>query len=415
MTRGRPFLESEDGQVLLLFALMFLTLLFFVGLAVDAGQLYFAKRTMQEAADAAAFGGAVVLYEGGTSSDALNAATADATKNGFSNGVANTTVTINTPPSSGAYSGNSLFVEVVIVRQVRTSLVPAESVLTSVRARGVAGAQATGNEFGLLALKSSGTCVLLDDGGMTVTGGGGVDQINCSGNSPIVLNSSGRITDAAGTFVVGTASGGCCNPPGSLHNGSPSLGDPYAGFPKPTFGSSGTNTSKSCSSQNLAPAYYANLDTTGSCGWHLTGGIYILRGGGISTGDFDVDETGASAGVVIFLTTGDYAGGPGGSGCGTVSTDNGKITLKAMSTGQWAGMVIYMDPACGGKTLSTGGGVLNLTGTVYAPTAKLMTGDRAVNVTGQVVFNSYETDNANINVTYDSSQTASPILPALVE
>src|SRR5207249_569516 len=134
----------------------------------------------------------------------------------------------------GPYSGNGQFVEVVIVRQVRTSLVPAESVLNPVRARGVAGAQATGNGFGALALKSSGTCVLLDDGGMSVTGGGAA-QLNCSGGSPIILDSSGRITDAAGTFVVGTASSSCCNPAGSLTNGSPTVADPYAGFPKPTF------------------------------------------------------------------------------------------------------------------------------------------------------------------------------------
>lgn len=409
MTRGTRFFESEDGQMLLLFAIMFMALLFTVGLAVDAGQLYVAKRSMQEAADAAAFGGAVVLYQGGTTTQAYSAATADATTNGFSADTY-TTVTIGAP-SSGPYVGNTLFVEVIIVRQIRTSLVPAESVLNPVRARGVAGAQAIGNSFGLLALNSSGTCVALGIAGITVTGGG-TAQLNCSGGSPI---SGSVLTDAAGTYVVGTASGGCCSPGGSLHNGSPSAADPFAGFPKPTFGSSSINTSTSCSSQNLAPGYYANLDTLGSCGWHLTGGRYILRGGGMNTGDYNVDETGGSTGVVIFLTTGNYAGGPGGSSCGTITTDNGSITLKAMSTGQWAGMVIYMDPACGAQTLSTGGGTINLTGTVYTPTAKLTTGDVAVNVTGQVIFNNYATDKANINVTYNATKVASPILPALVE
>jgi len=45
--------EGEEGQAVVLFAIMMLALLFAVGLAIDAGQLYSAKRTEQEAADAA--------------------------------------------------------------------------------------------------------------------------------------------------------------------------------------------------------------------------------------------------------------------------------------------------------------------------------------------------------------------------
>ena len=69
-----------------------MALLFAVGLAIDAGQLYSAKRTIQEAADSAAFAGAVVLYQGGTSGQAIQAAKDDATRNGFTHNVANTTV-----------------------------------------------------------------------------------------------------------------------------------------------------------------------------------------------------------------------------------------------------------------------------------------------------------------------------------
>src|SRR5207245_534242 len=55
--------DEEEGQALILFAILMLALLFAVGLAIDAGQLYTAKRTEQEAADAAAFAGAVVIYQ----------------------------------------------------------------------------------------------------------------------------------------------------------------------------------------------------------------------------------------------------------------------------------------------------------------------------------------------------------------
>src|SRR5688572_23827074 len=116
-------------------------MLMMVGLAVDGGQLYVARRTMQEAADAAAYAGGVVLYQGGTVAEAASAAALDATRNGFTDGVSGATVTVNAPPASGPSAGNNRYVEVIIQTQVRTALVPAQSTLTTVRVRGVAGAE----------------------------------------------------------------------------------------------------------------------------------------------------------------------------------------------------------------------------------------------------------------------------------
>src|SRR5919197_4991852 len=84
MSTLRRFLTRDaHGQAIVLVALVFMVLLFAVGLAVDAGQLYSAKRTQQEAADSAAFAGAVVLYQGGNATQVRDAAYADATRNGF--------------------------------------------------------------------------------------------------------------------------------------------------------------------------------------------------------------------------------------------------------------------------------------------------------------------------------------------
>ena len=102
MTRLRAFFgpTEEGGQMIVMVAIVFMALLFTVGLAVDAGQLFSAKRSQQEAADAAAFAGAVIIYQNGTTAQAISAAVADATKNGFTDGVNNTTVTVNAPPTS---------------------------------------------------------------------------------------------------------------------------------------------------------------------------------------------------------------------------------------------------------------------------------------------------------------------------
>src|SRR5213593_2927579 len=108
--------EGDEGQAVVFVALVLLGMLFAVGLAIDAGTLYSAKRTEQEAADAAAFAGAVVLYQGGTGAQAVQAAIDDATTNGYVDGVNLTTVVVNWPPQSGSYQ-NLQHVEVIITRQ----------------------------------------------------------------------------------------------------------------------------------------------------------------------------------------------------------------------------------------------------------------------------------------------------------
>ena len=114
--------DSEAGQAIVLIAITMLAMLMIVGLAIDAGQVYSARRAMQEAADAAAYAGSVTLYQGGTQTQAFNAATADATTNGFTNGVGGTAITVQ-QPTTAPYD-TSQYVEVIISRAVRTSLVP---------------------------------------------------------------------------------------------------------------------------------------------------------------------------------------------------------------------------------------------------------------------------------------------------
>ena len=77
------FRDAEEGQAIVVVAITMLAMLFGVGLAVDSGQLFNGRRTAQEAADAAAFAGATVLYQGGTVDQATSAATSDAALNGY--------------------------------------------------------------------------------------------------------------------------------------------------------------------------------------------------------------------------------------------------------------------------------------------------------------------------------------------
>src|SRR3989442_11457457 len=84
-------LSSDDrGQTLVVVALLLTMLLGFVGLAVDVAWYELNLIRMQRAADAAALAG--VVYLPGNPAGAFNAAYAEATKNGFTNGAGGVTV-----------------------------------------------------------------------------------------------------------------------------------------------------------------------------------------------------------------------------------------------------------------------------------------------------------------------------------
>ena len=200
--------ERDGGQAIVMIAIVFMALMFAVGLAIDAGQLFAAKRTQQEAADAGAFAGAIVLYQGGTVLQATAAAIADATRNGFTDGVNGATVMVNgsnvatsNAPSSGPYAGESpvKHVEVIIVKQVKTTLVPAEAAFNPVRARGVAGAEPLNNGYAIIQLDTactSGALGVQNNVDIHLTGGG-ILVNSCSSTSVTGVNGGSDITICA--------------------------------------------------------------------------------------------------------------------------------------------------------------------------------------------------------------------------
>jgi Flp pilus assembly protein TadG len=79
----RRFLRSESGNIAIITALMLPVLAGFLGLAVETSYWYYRHTNVQDAADIAAYGGAVVLARGGNERDVTAAAKADAITNGW--------------------------------------------------------------------------------------------------------------------------------------------------------------------------------------------------------------------------------------------------------------------------------------------------------------------------------------------
>ena len=111
------------GQALPLVAFGLVGLFGLASLAVDVGYWRYEQRMQQGAADSGAMAGAnEIPYVSGTPSPSpiVTIAKRDAATNGYTDGLNNVTVTVNSPPLSGAYAGSSNAVEVIVTKSQPT-------------------------------------------------------------------------------------------------------------------------------------------------------------------------------------------------------------------------------------------------------------------------------------------------------
>ncbi len=390
-------------------AIMLTALLMSVGLAIDTGQLYLAHRTMQEAADAAAYAGAVVLYQpGGTQSLAFDAARNDASLNGFSDP---TQITIRQPVDAPFNTAD--YVEVIITQQVRTSLIPQQAGLTTVTVRGIAGAESLNNGYALIALGGSGTGLTIGASATINLHGGGIFVNSTATGSPGAATNATPLSNFTidapyGTDVAGTATGLWPSTGSGLRQNQPQQPDPFAGYPKPSTAGLPVNPPTiHGGTTSVSGIYTAPLSSTSLCT-----GIYILKAG--MGGNIDVDTTAPCDGkVFLFNTNANYPSS--GGACGAFSASgNHPITLSAMTTGPYAGLLFYQDSVCTTDAVFNGTSFsLTTTGTIYVPNATFrLTGHASVSG-GQIVAKAIDTGNGVLDITFSAATSARPKLPRL--
>ncbi|HZP97308.1 MAG TPA: pilus assembly protein TadG-related protein [Candidatus Limnocylindria bacterium] len=435
MTRGlRRFFfgpRSEGGQAIVLIAITMLGMLMIVGVAIDAGQLYSARRAMQEAADAAAYAGSVTLYLGGTQAQAFSAATTDATTNGFSNGVNGTTVTVQQPTAS-PYNTPS-FVEVIISQSVRTSLVPAEAGITQVTVHAISGAESLNNAYAIMALDRNATADAFEAMGATLNITGGGILVNSTATSAAdstgsTWNMSCPSTNPCYIDVAGTTSGtfppAAPGPPryfNGVRIGQPQVADPFAGYPKPsTLGLSTNPAGFGPGNNTLGQGIYTSIIS----GKKLCHGTYILKGGGLG-GDIGTDTTSTDPAtgqvcdgrVLIFNTNSTYPSA-GGTCTGMDVTGNHDVTgLLPPSSGTYRGLLFYQDPACAAQ-MQLGSSAFDFTvsGTIYLPNAAFNISSGHPNISGgQIVAKTVNLGAATVTINFTASNSAQPVLPRLAK
>jgi len=416
-------LADEAGQAIVIVALSCAALLMTVGLAIDVGRAYGVRRTMQEAADAGAYAGAVVLYQQGTAAEARSAATADTTRNGYSTG-GTVTVTVNLPPTSGPEAGNNSMVEVIIEDRVQTMLLPGPGL--SVRVRAVGGSTPLTTGHAILTLKPTGNDTFKVSGGTAVNVLNGGIQVNSNDRNAAAHISGDGGVNATYTRIVG---GYQDSGPGNF-NPAPTTGvnpdpDVLATLPlPPTAGLTyrGFVDHSSSSNRYLDPGIYDGIKLGGDGTLYLRPGIYILRDKAFQVsgnGTVAMDPASpATDGVLLFNTMSNYSGA--GGNCDKFQfSGNGSLRLRAQSSGVYAGVLFYQDPRCDKEFYISGNGsmVVETRGTIYLPTAGFhISGNGAFNSIGQIVAQTFlHSGDASFQLTYDAGAVAAALVPALVE
>lgn len=424
---------SEGGQAIVLIAISLMAMLMVVGLSIDAGTLYSARRAMQEAADAGAYAATVALYNGGMQADAFAAAKADVNRNGYKDVVdgGDATITIRQPLT--APYNTAEYVEVIITRDVRTPLVPGQSSMTTVTVRAISGAESLNNKYAMIALdrnptnnafQSGSTAqISLKGGGILVNSSGSTAAnsstpnanwlINCTASNPCQIDVAGGAT---GTF-----------PPADptkyyngLFTGKPPQADPFAGYPKPSttgmlLNPAGFGTGGKTLTSGIYTSAISNVK--------LCSGIYVLKAG--TSGSLDTDTSTPNpynanvpcdGKVLIFNTLTNYPNTGGTCGPISVAGNNEINSLRPMTTGVYAGMLIYQDPACtAAMTLAGSNAEMDVTGTIYLPNAAFQLTGHAEVQGGQIVAKTISLGNGQVGLDFNSTTSARPILPRLAK
>jgi hypothetical protein len=263
------------------------------------------------------------------------AARDDARLNGFNHGVNATTVTVNTPPTSGSWAAQPGYVEVIISRNVPTTFLRVVGRQAStVRARAVAGMERY-MDFCLLALDPTESGALTVQGTSALTAGCGI-MVNSTASDALLLGGGACITGS----VVGVTGGwdalgsiSCMDP--EPDTGVPPVLDPLAYLtPPPIPPSPVANRFRSTGGTiTLTPGLYQNGmdinggDVTFSPGIYVIDGDLHFGGGAVIRGD----------GVMFYVTS---TGGP----WGRVQIDGSVVCdLVAPDSGPYEGVLIWLD------------------------------------------------------------------------
>jgi hypothetical protein len=361
MSRSR---QRRRGFVGITTALVITGMLAFTGLAFDVGYIEWCRTGIQSAADAAVMGALRELELGNTGN--INAAGLnDAALNGYTSGAKGATVTINSPPLSGSYKGDSRAVEAIVSRTVPTffmMILGANSLQISARAVGRTTSSSGSIGGCVFGLDPSASRAVQIAGAPSVTVACSVlvnsndsQAFEMEGSETLHLGSHAKVGvfggwQLNGQSVIDDANNKPTNPVQVLSR----ITDPLAGVPVPPAGpvvsahAANYDMNNRPVNNKLQPGVYCGgltVNNTGGVKFTMTAGTYIMAGGGLRFQSQALID--ATAGVTVYNTS---ASASHMWGCGSTSSyapisvdGQANLTMKAPVSGPLTGIAFFED------------------------------------------------------------------------
>lgn len=262
--------KDERGNIAIIFALMLPLVVGGAALGVETSYWYLQRLQMQSAADAAAYAGAQAKRSGKDASTITATATRAATDNGYTVATGST-ITVNTPPTSGT-SGTQA-VEVIL--QTTATRFFSQAFLSSsvnLYARAVAKYTNAGNAC-VLALNSSGSRTLTFSGSTDVTLNACSVMSNSVASDAAYVGGSAKVNTQCIISVGGVdLNNNVTQTCGSAITKAAPVADPFADLVWPT--ATGVNTSGT--TYIGAGTYSSGLTLQGTV--NMAGGNYFING-----------------------------------------------------------------------------------------------------------------------------------------
>ena len=415
--------RREAGQALIFTSLALVVLMGFAGLAIDVGVLRHEERLQRTAADAAAIAGASNLAFGGVISGAQDAASrAGFTDNGGGGSCAGAAigticVQVNNPPNAGPHAGDNNYVEALVsvvqptyfmkVLSINSETITARAVATNLSGIGCLYTLGTPSSS-ISGLNMSGPAILnAPSCGIVVNG-----DFQTSGTS---LTVTAATFGVSGDSDVGGRGGSVtCTMPGPCPAYQiPAAADPLSQLTPPCTSCSGGNTvnvpgggNPNCGSgcvfsggaYTISPGTYCSITINGAASDQVvfSPGVYIIDGSSASCPSSSLgipgNDTISGTGVTFYFTN---------SSTLNIMTATPTVNLTAPSSGPYAGILMYQDPAdtnisspgpsLGGKTGS------NYNGVLYFPNDQLTFAGNGSSINVAIVVS------GSINFTGDST------------
>ena len=410
---------QRRGTTSILVAVLLVVLIGITAIAIDGGMLQDNRRRVQATTDAAALAAGSKLFKNypyittanpDPGGQAVAAALAVADDNGFGNDGTITTVTVNVPPTSGPFTGKLAYAEVIIVyNQPRYFSSIFGSNATPVPGRAVAIGRWAASGNGVIVLDPTVQNALDSNGNGSLTLTGGAAMVVNSSNPASAGRTTGGGTLTASNFNIVGGANGTFN--GKVTTGSLPIPDPLAYLPLPSVPGDGTITKKALGQGNmqytLTPGRFSNLPSFQSgdvvilkqASANNNGGIFYIDGGGFTSQGATIRmDPLTSGGVMIYNAP---TSNSNNQGIGITGNASGSVNMSALTSGPYAGILLFQNRTASQTMTVAGNGSFSLTGTFYAANALLsVTGNGNATIGSQ-----YITRTANIagggNITID--------------